>query len=115
MTAWIIFLLTSIILYSFLKYWAIIPIGSILLGIGLGYFANFRRKENYNLLNNQFSSLVLLDLAAKHQLEIVILSTFTIWTLVEMTIVQVMNLYSIIKPIKSKIPHLPIFKEYVFA
>ena len=69
MTAWIIFLLISIILYSFLKYWAIIPISSILLGMGLGYLANFRRPEKPNLVNNQFSSLVLLDLAAKHQLK----------------------------------------------
>ena len=70
MTAWIIFLLISIILYSFLKYWAIIPISSILLGIGLGYLANYRRTEKHNILNNQFSRLVLLDLAAKHQLKL---------------------------------------------
>ncbi len=44
-TAWLIFLLISIILYSFLKSWAIIPIASILLGIGLGYLANFRRNS----------------------------------------------------------------------
>ena len=37
--------------------------------MGLGYLANFRRPEKPNLVNNQFSSLVLLDLAAKHQLK----------------------------------------------
>ena len=62
----IILIFISILLYSFIHEWALIPIGLILFGIGLGYLDRlFRRKKPPSPTQSQLTSLALLHLAAK--------------------------------------------------
>jgi len=67
----VILIFISILLYSFIKGWAIIPIALILFGIGLGYLDSFfRRKRKKKLsppsrIQSQLTGLALLHLAAK--------------------------------------------------
>ncbi|KHD07476.1 hypothetical protein PN36_18895 [Candidatus Thiomargarita nelsonii] len=65
----IILLFISILLYSFIHEWAIIPIALILFGIGLGYLDRLfhrNRKKTTSPIQSQLTSLALLHLAAKH-------------------------------------------------
>jgi len=64
----IILLFISILLYSFIKGWAIIPIALILFGIGLGYLDTFFRRKKLSPPSHtqtKLTSLALLHLAAK--------------------------------------------------